>query len=115
MGINQSTGSVGFSTNLNLLLLTGNVGRPGAGSMRIAGQSNATSELTLGFNGRRLAFNLDPQNPEHRRQLSEILDIPEANVPTARGTPVARMAEDDRLYCFLFVGTQMTRNMRHGP
>ncbi len=111
MGINQSTGSVGFSTNLNLLLLTGNVGRPGAGSMRIAGQSNATSELTLGFNGRRLAFNLDPQNPEHRRQLSEILDIPEENVPTVRGTPVARMAEDDRLYCFLFVGTQMTRNM----
>lgn len=111
MGINQSTGSVGFSTNLNLLLLTGNVGRAGAGSLRIAGQSNATSELTLGFNGRRLVFNLDPKNPEHRQQLSKVLDIPEDNIPTALGTPVARMAEDDRLYCFLFVGTQMTRNM----
>lgn len=111
MGINQSTGSVGFSTNLNLLLLTGNVGRPGAGSLRIAGQSNATSELTLGFNGRRLVFNLNPDDPEHRRQIAEILDLPVENIPTARGTPVARMAEDDRLYCFLFVGTQMTRNM----
>jgi len=111
MGINQSTGSVGFSTNLNLLLLTGNVGRRGAGSLRIAGQSNATSELTMGFNGRRLVFNLDPDDPEHRRQLAEILEIPESNIPTERGTPVARMAEDDRLYCFLFVGTQMTRNM----
>ncbi|MFO0763094.1 MAG: molybdopterin-dependent oxidoreductase [Byssovorax sp.] len=111
MGINQSTGSYGFSTNLNLLLLTGNVGRQGAGSLRIAGQSNATSELLLGFNGRRLLFNLDPKSPEHRAALSRALDLPEENFPRAPGTPVARMADDDHLYCFLFVGTQMTRNM----
>jgi anaerobic selenocysteine-containing dehydrogenase len=77
MGINQSTGSYGFSTNLNLLLLTGNVGRRGAGSMRIAGQSNATSELMMGFNGRRLIFNLDPGNAEHRAALARVLDLPE--------------------------------------
>lgn len=111
MGINQSTGSLGFSTNLNLLLLTGNVGREGAGSLRIAGQSNATSELTLGFNGRRTIFNLDPSDPAQRSRLSTLLELPEHNIPETRGTPVARMAEDDRLYCFLFVGTQMTRNM----
>ncbi|HND29578.1 MAG TPA: molybdopterin-dependent oxidoreductase, partial [Myxococcota bacterium] len=111
MGINQSTGSLGFSTNLNLLLLTGNVGRPGAGSLRIAGQSNATSELTLGFNSRRLVFNLDPNDPVQRAQLAKVLDIPEHNIPADRGTAVAHMAEDDRLYCLLFVGTQMTRNM----
>src|SRR5262245_2150699 len=111
MGINQSTGSYGFSTNLNLLLLTGNVGRRGAGSMRIAGQSNAPSELTLGFNSRRLVFNLDPENPEHRAALARVLDLPERNIPDMKGTSVARMSEDDRLYCFLFIGTQMTRNM----
>ena len=111
MGINQSTGSYGFSTNLNLLLLTGNVGRPGAGSMRIAGQSNATSELMLGFNGRRLVFNLDPENPQHRADLARVLDLPVHNIPSATGTSVARMSEDDRIYCFLFLGTQMTRNM----
>ncbi len=111
MGINQSTGSFGFSTNLNLLLLTGNVGRSGAGSMRIAGQSNATSELMMGFNGRRLVFNHDPANPEHRAALARVLDLPEENIPIDKGTPVARMAEDDRIYCFLFVGTQMTKNM----
>ncbi len=111
MGINQSTGSYGFSTNLNLLLLTGNVGRQGAGSMRIAGQSNATSELTLGFNSRRLVFNLDPENAEHRAALARVLDIPERNIPEMKGTSVAQMSEDDRLYCFLFMGTQMTRNM----
>jgi ferredoxin-nitrate reductase len=111
MGINQSTGSYGFSTNLNLLLLTGNVGRRGAGSMRIAGQSNATSELMLGFNGRRLVFNLDPENPQHRADLARVLDLPERNIPETKGTSVARMSEDDRLYCFLFIGTQMTRNM----
>ncbi|MFT3928529.1 MAG: molybdopterin-dependent oxidoreductase [Myxococcales bacterium] len=111
MGINQSTGSYGFSTNLNLLLLTGNVGRRGAGSMRIAGQSNATSELMLGMNSRKLVFNLDPANPAHRRELAELLDIPEHNIPRTEGTPVARMSEDDHLYCFLFLGTQMTRNM----
>lgn len=111
MGINQSTGSYGFSTNLNLLLLTGNVGRKGAGSLRIAGQSNATSELMMGFNGRRAIFNLDPQDPAHRARLAEVLDLPEHNFPEQHGTPVARMAEDDHLYCFVFVGTQMTRNM----
>ena len=111
MGINQSTGSYGFSTNLNLLLLTGNVGRPGAGSLRIAGQSNATSELLLGFNGRRLLFNLDPQSPAHRAALARALDLPEENFPRQLGTPVARMADDDHIYCFLFIGTQMTRNM----
>ena len=93
MGINQSTGSYGFSTNLNLLLLTGNVGRFGAGSLRIAGQSNAPSELMMGFNGRRLLFNLDPEKPEHRAALARALDLPEHNIPSTRGTPVARMAE----------------------
>ncbi|WP_417515283.1 molybdopterin-dependent oxidoreductase [Minwuia sp.] len=111
MGINQSTGSVGFSTNLNLLLLTGNVGRRGAGSMRIAGQSNATSELMMGFNGRKLVFNHDPANPEHRAALAKVLDLPEGNIPQHAGTPVAQMASDDHIYCFIFVGTQMTKNM----
>ncbi len=111
MGINQSTGSYGFSTNLNLLLLTGNVGRRGAGSLRIAGQSNATSELMLGFNGRRLLFNLDGTNPMHRHELATALDIPERNIPDYHGTPVSRMADDDYLYCFIFMGTQFTRNM----
>lgn len=111
MGINQSTGSYGFSTNLNLLLLTGNVGRSGAGSMRIAGQSNATSELMMGFNGRKLVFNHDPADPAQRAALSRALDLPEENIPAHAGTPVAQMAGDDRIYCFLFVGTQMTKNM----
>ena len=111
MGINQSTGALGFSTNLNLLLLTGNVGRPGAGSMRIAGQSNATSELMMGFNGRKLVFNHDPDDPAQRRALAEALDLPEENIPPHKGTPVAQMAADDRIYCFIFVGTQMTKNM----
>ncbi len=111
MGINQSTGSYGFSTNLNLLILTGNVGRQGAGSLRIAGQSNATSELMLGFNSRRLLFNLDVTNPEHRRELADALEIPEHNIADHHGTPVSQMAEDHLLYCFIFVGTQFTRNM----
>ena len=111
MGINQSTGSYGFSTNLNLLLLTGNVGREGAGSLRIAGQSNATSELMMGLNSRRIAFNLNPRDEAHRRQLAEALDLPLDNIPDGEGTPVSHMADDDYLYCFIFIGTQMTRNM----
>lgn len=111
MGINQSTGAIGFSTNLNLLLMTGNVGRRGAGSMRIAGQSNATSELMLGFNGRKLVFNHDPDNPEHRAVLARHLDLPVENIPDHKGTAVARMSEDDRIYCMIFIGTQMTKNM----
>ncbi|MEZ4620912.1 MAG: hypothetical protein R2867_36135 [Caldilineaceae bacterium] len=50
-------------------------------------------------------------NPEHRRELAEILEIPEENIADHPGTPVARMADDDYLYCFLFMGTQFRRNM----
>lgn len=111
MGINQSTGSIGFATNLNLLLITGNVGRKGAGSLRVAGQSNATSELMLGFNSRHLLFNLDPRNPEHRAAFARVYDIPERNIMDDYGTPVAGMADNDLLYCFIFIGTQFTKNM----
>lgn len=111
MGINQSTGSIGFSTNLNLLLLTGNVGRKGAGSLRVAGQSNATSELMMGFNSRHLLFNLDPRNETHRQQLANAYNIPLRNIADDYGTPVAQMADNDLLYCFIFVGTQFTKNM----
>lgn len=111
MGINQSTGSYGFSTNLNLLILTGNVGRKGAGSLRIAGQSNATSELTLGFNSGKLVFNLNPEDKTHRQKLAQVLDIPLENIADRKGTPVAKMADNDLLYCFIFIGTQFTKNM----
>lgn len=60
--------------------------------MRIAGQSNATSELMLGFNGRKLVFNHDPDNPEHRTALARILNLPEDNIPDHVGTPVSKMA-----------------------
>ncbi|WP_422381154.1 molybdopterin-dependent oxidoreductase [Marinicellulosiphila megalodicopiae] len=111
MGINQSTGSYGFSTNLNILLLTGNVGREGAGSVRIAGQSNAPSELMLGFNSKKLVFNLNPLNDEHRQKLADELNIPLENIPNRLGTAVNQMANDDLLYCFIFIGTQFTKNM----
>ena len=111
MGINQSTGSYGFSTNLNLLVLTGNVGRKGAGSLRVAGQSNATSELMMGFNSRHLIFNLDPKNETHRQEIAKVFDIPVRNIADDYGTPVSHMADNDLLYCFIFIGTQFTKNM----
>ncbi len=111
MGINQSTGTYGFSSNLNLLLLTGNVGRRDAGYLRITGQSNASSTLSLGFNSRKLIFNLDPLNDSHRELVSDVLELPLSNIPSRIGTPVSRMADNDHLYCFLFIGTNFSKNM----
>ena len=46
-----------------------------------------------------------------RAALARVLNLPEDNIPDHVGTPVSKMAEDDRIYCMIFIGTQMTKNM----
>jgi anaerobic selenocysteine-containing dehydrogenase len=82
MGVNQSYEGVRLAQSLiNISLITGNVGRPGTGANSITGQCNAMgsrlfSNTTGLFGGR------DFTNPAHRAEISELLGIDPARIPS---------------------------------
>jgi ferredoxin-nitrate reductase len=62
---------------VNLMALTGNIGRPGCGPHSQTGQPNAMGErLTGGLTGR-LPFNIGIENAAHRKQIAEVWGIPQ--------------------------------------
>lgn len=75
MGVNQNYQGVRCAQAIiNLALMTGNIGRPGTGANSLTGQCNAMgsrmfSNTTGLFGGR------DFTNPDHRREVAELLDI----------------------------------------
>lgn len=61
---------------INLMALSGNIGRPGCGPHSQTGQPNAMGErLTGGLTGR-LPFNIGMDNPQHRKWCAEQWVIP---------------------------------------
>lgn len=81
MGVNQSHEGVRTAQAIiNLALMTGNMGRPGTGANSITGQCNAMGSR-LFSNTTNLLGGRDFTNAAHRRTVSEILSIPEENIP----------------------------------
>lgn len=71
MGLNQSV--IGVSKNvalMNLSLLTGQIGKPGAGPFSLTGQPNAMGGREVGGMANLLAAHRDLANPEHRREVT---------------------------------------------
>jgi anaerobic selenocysteine-containing dehydrogenase len=110
VGINQTTGSSGVATILNLHLLTGNIGMPGRGHVRLAGQSNAAAELALGYSARLLPFRKRIGEAAHRAQMADVWGLPEWKISDKPGLPVANFATSDRLRTLLIFGTNPARN-----
>jgi len=72
MGLNQSV--IGTDKNvslLNLSLITGQVGKPGAGPFSLTGQPNAMGGREVGGMANLLAVHKDLGNEEHRRGLKK--------------------------------------------
>lgn len=85
MGVNQSHQGVRTAQSLiNLALLTGNIGRPGAGANSITGQCNAMGSR-LFSNTTSLLGGHDFQNAEHRAHVAARLGIPPERIPTEPG------------------------------
>ncbi|WP_298765284.1 nitrate reductase [uncultured Polaribacter sp.] len=71
MGLNQSV--IGVDKNvslLNLSLLTGQIGKPGAGPFSLTGQPNAMGGREVGGMANLLAAHKDLANPVHRAEVS---------------------------------------------
>ena len=82
MGVNQSYQGVRTAQSIiNLALMTGNMGRPGAGANSITGQCNAMGSR-LFSNTTNLLGGHDFANPDHREKVARVLDIDPAVIPT---------------------------------
>ena len=85
MGVNHSTqGAVTVAAINNLALITGNIGRQGAGPFSITGQCNAMGTREAGFTSSLPGYR-KYENPEHRQELAKLWGIDVARIPTARG------------------------------
>jgi len=76
MGLNQSV--VGTDKNvslLNLSLITGQVGKPGAGPFSLTGQPNAMGGREVGGMANLLAVHQDLGNEEHRREVAQFWGV----------------------------------------
>ncbi|GAA4951561.1 hypothetical protein GCM10023314_26260 [Algibacter agarivorans] len=76
MGLNQSV--VGTDKNvslLNLSLITGQVGKPGAGPFSLTGQPNAMGGREVGGMANLLAVHKDLANEEHRREVAQFWGV----------------------------------------
>lgn len=72
MGLNQSV--IGVSKNvalMNLSLLTGQIGKPGAGPFSLTGQPNAMGGREVGGMASLLAAHRELGNPQHCREVSD--------------------------------------------
>ncbi len=72
MGLNQSV--IGVSKNvslLNLSLLTGQIGKPGAGPFSLTGQPNAMGGREVGGMASLLAAHKELGNPDHRKEVAD--------------------------------------------
>ena len=81
MGVNQSHEAVRTAQAvINLALMTGNIGKPGAGANSITGQCNAMGSR-LYANVTSLIGGRDFMKAEHRAQVAKLLNIPLENIP----------------------------------
>lgn len=86
MGVNQSSeGTAKVRTIINLHLMTGNIGKPGAGPFSLTGQPNAMGGREAGglchiLPGYRLV-----KNPQHRQELEQFWGLSAGSIASERG------------------------------
>ena len=66
---------------INLVLVTGRIGRPGCGYATITGQGNGQGGREHGHKCDQLPGNRDIENPEHRKYIAEVWGVAESEIP----------------------------------
>ncbi|MDO8454647.1 MAG: nitrate reductase [Sulfurimonas sp.] len=93
MGVNQSfMGTDTVSAIINLHLLTGQIGREGAGPFSITGQCNAMGTRESGFTSSLPGYR-NFGDAEALKEYAEIVKVPEAIIPTQRGYKYAEIID----------------------
>ncbi len=93
MGVNQSyLGTDTVSAIINLHLLTGQMGRPGAGPFSITGQCNAMGTREAGFTSSLPGYR-NFGDEAAAREYAELVNVPLEWVPTKRGYKYAEIID----------------------
>ena len=92
MGLNQS--AVGVNKNLSLInlnLITGQIGRPGAGPLSLTGQPNAMGGREVGGLSNLLPAHRDLLNPAHRAEVEQFWGVPAGSIAAKPGLSATEM------------------------
>ncbi len=86
MGVNQSTeGTAKVRTIINLHLMTGNIGKPGAGPFSLTGQPNAMGGREAGGLSHILPGYRVVTNPQHRAEVEQGWNLPPGSINPVPG------------------------------
>lgn len=86
MGVNQSTeGTAKVRTIINLHLMTGQVGKPGAGPFSLTGQPNAMGGRETGGLSHLLPGYRSVKNPEHRKEVEDFWGLERGKISPVPG------------------------------
>lgn len=66
---------------INLVVATGRIGREGSGYAMITGQGNGQGAREQGQKCEQLPGQRDVENPEHRKYIAGVWDVPEQSIP----------------------------------
>lgn len=107
MGLNQSVEGVNKNLSLiNLSLITGQIGKPGAGPFSLTGQPNAMGGREVGGMCNLLPAHRDLNNENHRREVAEFWKVP--SIPARPGLSATEMIhalDDGRLKAIWIICT----------
>jgi len=93
-GLNQSSiGTRKVTTLLNLVFITNNVGRPGAGPMAITGQGSAMGLREVGALPHLLPGFRKVADDRHRAEVAEIWGVDPARISPRPGKPISSILE----------------------
>src|SRR4029079_8583322 len=92
MGLNQSTAGTWKNNSLiNLHLLTGQIGKPGAGPFSLTGQPNAMGGREGGGMANLLSAHRDRANCEHRAAVAALGGVDADTIPATPGKTAVEM------------------------
>ncbi|NEO34076.1 MAG: nitrate reductase [Symploca sp. SIO3C6] len=115
MGINQSSeGTAKVRTLINLHLMTGNIGKPGAGPFSLTGQPNAMGGREAGGLAHILPGYRLVKNPQHRREVEEFWGLKPGQISPYPGRSAWEMItglEQGNIGCLWIVATNPAVSM----
>ena len=86
MGVNQSSeGTAKVQTIINLHLMTGNIGKPGAGPFSLTGQPNAMGGREAGGLSHIIPGYRVVKNPSHRAEVEQLWKLPPGSISPVPG------------------------------
>ncbi|MEO5583568.1 MAG: molybdopterin-dependent oxidoreductase [Saprospiraceae bacterium] len=94
MGLNQSV--IGVNKNLSLInlnLITGQIGKPGAGPFSLTGQPNAMGGREVGGLSNLLPAHRELSNEDHRNEVEQFWQIPLGTIQSKAGLTATEMFE----------------------